>query len=360
MQVLDNRWVKPFASGMACIDTITTECERGKTVQECMDICSNSTKCDYGYHVRLPNEDKSYCLPLNGMPQWGNPTAFVNSTIKPENSPILSQTLGVQVTAFQNPDVTKLDVEDDTDVSQLDVYFLRYRLNPARPESDLYLLKDMVSFGDDPNDALKIMIIRDLPVSSGISTTERVVRNGMLVFVKNVDNNNVFLFFNPTSFGFFPFTMRWSSSIAFNVQNLYHTQIIKEYPFYHDPIKIEDAIAIRSANAPVGDAVFYWDMDIATRRLVMRKVRREDMADYAHLEQYKVFSLERVDRINIFDAENFVNSQSNYLFSAFPTTTPSSSTARRVGWRWILVVVVAILSIVAMLYVRRRRRLYSW
>ena len=335
------RWVKPFSSAMSCIDTVSTECERGKTVQECMDMCHNSKKCNYGYHVEMPNEKQSYCLPLNGLPHWGNPKAFFNSTIQPESSPIVSESMGVKVSAFYNPDAVRAEDTDDTNLRQLDIYLLRYRVDASRPSSDLYLLKDMKSFGENPNDALKVMVIRDLPVSSGISTTESMIRNGMLAFLKNTENNNVFLFLNESTFGFFPFTIRWSSSIAFNIEDLYHIQLIKEYPFYHDPMKIEETFAIRASTVPVGSMVYYWDMDTSTRELVMRKVSKEEMTNLSHLDGYKKFTFERIDKINIFQAENFVNSQSNYLYSTFPERLFQRMTP--MGWMLLCVVVIVVM-----------------
>lgn len=319
MEILPDKWVKPFSSALSCINTITGECIRGKTVDECMKLCKDSTKCNFGYHVQVPNEKSSYCLPIDGMPHWGNPSAFLNSTISPSSSPILNPNIGVKVTAFQNPDSLYFEEPSRTTITQLGIYLIRVRLDPSRPQSDLYLMNDM-TFGDDPNNALQVVIIRDLPVSSGISTAEDTIRNGELVFLKNSENNNVFLFIDEDNYGFFPFTIRWSSSIAFNVEDLYHTQLVTKYPFHHTAIDIEEMFAIRCAPAPVTDFVYYWDMDRSSKRLVMRKVSMKDMSDFSHLDVLKIFSLERQDKINIFQAENFINSQSQYLFNTFVPT----------------------------------------
>jgi hypothetical protein len=197
-----------------------------------------------------------------------------------------------------------------------------------------------LTFGDDPNKALQLVIFRDLPVSSGITTSEDTIRNGELVFIKNSENNNVFLFIDEDNFGFFPFTIRWSSSIAFDVMDLYHTQLVTMYPFHHAAIDIEQMFAIRCAPAPVKHSVYYWDMDRSNNRLVLRKVSMKDMADFSHLDAFKKFTLQRQEKTNIFQAENFVNSQSQYLFKNF-----QSSLNKSTGYTYYLTLILKIIAI---------------
>lgn len=317
MEIIPDKWVKPFSSGMSCINCIGSECIRDVTPEECANICKNSKRCNFGYHVKLPNEKESYCLPLNGFPHWGNPQVFSNSTLSPEGSPILNPNLGVQVTIFQNPDIKKSEVGTRSNISQLGIYLLRYRIDPNNPQDDLYLMDDM-TFGKDPNTATQIVVLRDLPVSSGISPASEYVRNGELIYIKNSQTNNIFLCIDPVNFGFFPYTIRWSSSSYFYIEDLFHTQLITAYPFHHKTIKVGELFAIRCGTTPIDIYVLYWDIDRRTKKLVLKKVMKDEMKDFSHLERYKKFTLERQEKINIYQAENFVNSQSNYLLTTFP------------------------------------------
>lgn len=354
MEILPDKWVKPFSSALSCVNCIDAECVRGVSVEDCADICKKSRRCHFGYHVQLPNEKQSYCLPIDGFPNWGNPSIYTNSTFAPESSPILSPQLGVRVTAFVDPDITKVDEMSRSYISQLGIYLLRFRVDPDHPENDLYLMPDL-TFGTDPNNALQIIVFRDLPVSSGISTAEETIRNGELVFIKNSQTNNIFYCRDDDTFGFFPYTIRWSSSTFFNVEDLYHTQLITKYPFDHKPIMIDDMFAIREGTSPIDLWVLYWDVDPQTKKLVMRRVTKPEMGDYSHLDRYKNFSLERQDKINIFEAENFVNSQSQYLINAF--STPSSNHM----WSNILKIVIvsaillSIVYVLLILFIQKRR-----
>lgn len=49
-----------------CNDTINGICHDTKNVQECINICKNSTECDGGYFLETPL--KNYCVPLRTTP----------------------------------------------------------------------------------------------------------------------------------------------------------------------------------------------------------------------------------------------------------------------------------------------------
>ena len=337
MEILPDKWVKPFSSGLSCINCINSECVRGVSAEKCADICDKSKRCNFGYHVQLPNEKDSYCLPLDGFPHWGNPSAFLKSMISPESIPILTPGNGVKVTTFYNPEIAAMNKMNRNYISQLGIYLLRYRLDPDQPEDDLYLMPDM-TFGKDPNNAMQVVIFRDLPVSSGISVAEDTIRNGELVFIKNSETNNIFYCRDEDMFSFVPYTVRWSSSTVFYTEDLFHTQLVSEYPFYHTPILIDDLFAIRSATTPIDLWVLYWDVDPMTKKLVMARVTKEEMADFSHLDKFKKFSLERQDKIDIFQAENFVNSQIQYLMNAF-FGSPSKTNQ---GWTFRIILITII------------------
>lgn len=358
MEILPDRWVKPFSTGLSCINTIHGECIRGVSAKECAKICNDSKRCNFGYHIKVPNEESSYCLPLDGFPRWGDPKIFDKSTFPSQSSPIFHPELGVDITAFHNPESKELNEENISTITQLGIYLLRFRQDSSKPENDLFLMKDL-TFGKDPNNAIQIVIFRDLPVASSISTAGGKIRNGELVFLKNSKNNNVFIFQNPEKFGFFPYTVRWSSSILFNLEDLYHTQLITKYPFYHNPIMQQEMFAIRCARAPVKDFVYYWDMDSQTKKLVPRKVSKEELSDYSHLDKFLNFTLETRDQIDPNDAQNFRNSQLQYLLDNFYFSyrDGGASTSRGNAWRLFLVtvcIVAACLFLFFILFVLKR------
>ena len=71
MEKIPGYWVKPFGTGMSCIDTIGGECLRGLSVEECMRVCENSPLCSAGYHYSFPGS-VSYCVPLNTTFYWNS------------------------------------------------------------------------------------------------------------------------------------------------------------------------------------------------------------------------------------------------------------------------------------------------
>ncbi len=348
MEIQQERWVKPFSTGMSCIDTVTGECERGLSVDECRKVCEDSPRCNYGYHVKLPNENQSYCLPLNGFAHWGNNNIFRKSTIVPQSSPILSRGLGVNINVFQNEKMLDKDQLDRNRISQLGIYVLRYVVDEKNPDKDLYMMPDF-SFENNPNNAVQLLVFRDLPVSSSISTVDEKVRNGQVVFLKNHNNNNVFMYIKEDTYGFYPYTIRWSSSSIFDVSELYHTQLVSAYPFTSDFINVDESFAVRVARIPVDDSVLYWDVDPTLKQLVFRKVMRKDMGDVRHLDNFKRFKLEQQDEIDIVQAENFVSSQVEYLLTTF------YSVLRRKKWSilTIMLILLIILHIIRLILQRK-------
>ena len=50
----------PMKYPYTCLNTITSNCERDLSVDECVEKCNQSKLCDAGYYLR-PSNDKSYC-----------------------------------------------------------------------------------------------------------------------------------------------------------------------------------------------------------------------------------------------------------------------------------------------------------
>jgi len=153
MQKLEGYWVKPFASGMSCIDTITGECGRGSTLDECMQQCEHSPFCDAGYHVSFRDLPiSSYCVPLNTS-IYKN-TNFLNNLITPENSTRLSRDNGIDLTVFYNPKRFPSDVDLTKYIFHGDTCFLAQK---SSDETFVFLQKDFF-FRPDQDNALPLTL----------------------------------------------------------------------------------------------------------------------------------------------------------------------------------------------------------
>jgi hypothetical protein len=103
MKLLDGHWVKPFGTGISCIDTIDAECPRGISLEECMKQCEESPYCNAGYHVSFDEIPlPSYCVPLNTI--FYQNSNFLDNAIAPTNKTRLSADNGIHVHVFYNPD----------------------------------------------------------------------------------------------------------------------------------------------------------------------------------------------------------------------------------------------------------------
>lgn len=332
MEIVHNKWVKPFSTGMSCIDTIDGECVRGVDIKACTDLCEKSDLCFCGYHVKLPNDKVSYCLPLNGLPIMDNPDIFRDSIINPDESPIISPETGVDVTVFYNRDTIdqakKLNNVDD--VSQLGIYFLRFH---SPHDNTVFYLRDDFTFGTGRDDAMQITLFRDLPTFSAISTRDNRLRNGEAVFVQNNRNNHIFLFVDIENFSFSPLALRVSSSIDQDITRLYHTQIITEYPFSNKVLRLDDKFAIRLSTIPITDRddIYYWDIDTKNMKSVFRRYTMKDLTINfrQHLDKHKHFSLEKHDDNLVSQTTNFVSSQGNYLLRNYVTGVDPEATRKQ-------------------------------
>jgi hypothetical protein len=110
MKRLEGHWVKPFGTGMSCIDTVDAECPRGLSVEECMKQCEDSPYCNAGYHVSFDNLPlETYCVPLNTV--FYQNSNFLDNVIDPNNNTKLSEDHGVHVQVFYNPERFPPNVE---------------------------------------------------------------------------------------------------------------------------------------------------------------------------------------------------------------------------------------------------------
>ena len=102
MKVVEDRWVKPFGTGISCIDTVDGECPRGLSLEECVQKCEASPYCNAGYHVSFRDIPlSSYCAPLNTI--FYQNANFLDNVISPQNKTRLSADNGIDVRVFYNP-----------------------------------------------------------------------------------------------------------------------------------------------------------------------------------------------------------------------------------------------------------------
>lgn len=370
MEFETSKWVKPFATGITCLDTIDGECRRGLSKDECKQVCEDSFRCDYGYHVEVPNTSKSYCVPLNNLTHWDNPAIFEMSMMKPSESSILHPSLGVKVTPFVRKIPDTVYQKSIYDVTQLGIHVLQY-IDPSSSRSNVLYLYDDMTFGPEVDKAVQVVLFKDDPVPSSVSTKDPTIRSGNVIFIKNHNSNRVVLHITPTDFGFMPYSLRVSSSTTYDVNALFHTQILKGYPFTYDAIRLDDRFAIRVAQIPVRESIYYWDVDTTTMRLRLVEVPREQMAS-SDPQRFVNFQLDRLGEVDVSQAENFALAQQNYLYNNYVSnrgedmySDEPSNMLGSIAQRWVPLVLMLVLLILLLGYVyyhyrsrspRRRRR----
>lgn len=180
MRVADNSWVRPFGTGMSCIDTVDAECPRGVSLQECMDVCEKSPLCNAGYHVsfdHLPLE--SYCVPLNTT-MYQN-TNFLDSVIEPNNKTRLSADNGINVRVFYNEN----RFSDQTDLHKTsNLYFANtcYLIQNRGTEGQYFLQSD---FSVNPIKETAMTVTLGQGYSPIIYFDTRISTESHILFFKN-------------------------------------------------------------------------------------------------------------------------------------------------------------------------------
>jgi hypothetical protein len=167
---------------------------------------------------------------------------------------------------------------------------------------------------------------------------------------------------------FLPYPLRWSASASYDKTNLFHTQIVTSYPFDFTPITTDDKFALRVAQIPIENDVYYWsivkDTDTGSLRLGTTKVTKQDLLKTG-LDKFKNFRFEKQGTIPIEEAENFTNSQRNYLIKNYyveKKEPDATSLTKRNTVLWIFVGLLLFLVVVAtiqILYNRRNGHLYK-
>ena len=89
--VLNNRTFLPGATTFSCTDTVTGKCIQDVSVEDCIQYCDGSPFCDFGYHIRMKPNGKSYCLPLINSDMTKSHKNLIDTSI-PQNDFELGKT----------------------------------------------------------------------------------------------------------------------------------------------------------------------------------------------------------------------------------------------------------------------------
>lgn len=309
-----NKWVKPFSTQLSCLDTISGECIRDKTMYECSNICENASYCFNGYHVKLPNESQSYCLPLNALTHIDNIDLFDYSLIDPMNSKIFSSNLGVEITPFTTRKKQNINLMDSKKkyLTQDKFYFLTYFDESLK--KILYLKSDL-TFTTDETAAVSINIIPKKRTLSLIVTTSIYIKNGYPLLLNVNDKTDNILYFDKDTkeVSIIPIQSLLTSSGIF-ADDFYYLQFITDYPFENQDILISDKFAIRWGQIPIINDFYYMTVDPSTYTFIPKQIKKTDMEK--ELKHFKMFQLiENVQNIEL--DTDFESSQKKYLLDNF-------------------------------------------
>lgn len=121
--LLENTMVKPFATLISCRDTIYGECERGLTLEQCVQECRDNPFCACGYYLEpADGKEKSYCAPLNSV-LLKNMNLMWNIYDKKTDP---TADLWKRTVVFFNPNIYPPKPPDDTILMQRDIMAIYY------------------------------------------------------------------------------------------------------------------------------------------------------------------------------------------------------------------------------------------
>ena len=166
--VFPNASPKPLTHPRDCFDTVNAQCLYDKSLEECIDACENSSRCEFGYHIEglIQGKNKKICLPLYTSDYY--PEANPIYSLKDKSCFDSTNRSDVKVSSFLNknrwlkntlPDESNaVFVGDNVYVKGNGKYLsltnnkAEMKENPTMPISILFSqqkeLRDKVDFGD--------------------------------------------------------------------------------------------------------------------------------------------------------------------------------------------------------------------
>lgn len=337
---MKNKWVKPFSSGMTCIDSINAECLRGLSFDECKKTCESSSYCQNGYYVKLPNEEKSYCVPLNGLSMIDNDTnIFEKSLYDPKISEIFTPDLNVEIFPFSQ---TKNIQENDNIIQNKYIYFIEYF--DHKTNMSLYLNNDLY-FDANINNAIPFTIIPQKRTYTSTNTTSPYLQNGQVINLNISDTNNILKYMiSLKSFIKLPISITFGASTSFDINELHFIQCVKTYPFIFPNYMYDDDIfAIRVSTIPITNECLYAFVD-DSYKLSFKSIPKESMIK--NLEKYKQFKFTKKNqKENINQQSKLIPNQTKYLLDFFYKKDPTNQNIFYIFQICISVILILLISI---------------
>ena len=198
-EISEDLVLPPFGSGCSCIDTINGECLRGKTIDQCIDICKNSKYCKMGMYIKS-KKSPSFCLPLNSLNYLNYP---IESFLVQKNNSKFST---MDVKFFYDKDYYPTFKSDNVLFNNSDV-FLKY--------NNKYLNKNTNTLqfvNDKPRDGLKLS-------TDDVNDFNRLYNGSIVKFT--IDNLTKILIHD-----FLDTKLKW---VQYNAQNLQQNLFYIDY-----------------------------------------------------------------------------------------------------------------------------------
>ena len=157
-QILENTMLKPFATLVSCRDTITSECGRGLSLDQCVQECRDDPFCACGYYLE-PNDpnEKSYCAPLNSV-LLKNMNLMLNIY---DSSTDPTKELWKRSAVFFRPDIYPRNPPDETLLMQKDICAIYYHSNANG--KNYYLQENLTWLINGEDSAMKVLFIDRFP-----------------------------------------------------------------------------------------------------------------------------------------------------------------------------------------------------
>lgn len=338
---MSSKWVKPFSSGMSCLETVDGECLTHLSEKECEEYCANHPFCDTGYYVKYSN--KQYCIPLNGLSMFGRNKAFDRSTFDSKKSVFFHPSLGVSIKVFQNK--KNIHPEELFQKYVEDPFIVPTYIQNTRTMQ--YLTKDL-KMTTDKSESCLWYIYRFIYNFSGDNSSEYDrISNGEIVTFRTVDSDESLLY-RENQFELILSSILMGFSTTYNYENVYYFQIFQDNDLNYviDPY---DHFAIRINQLPLtaGDTFF---MDVKENNLIAVPIFSVDDIK-TKLEEYRVWKfLPTSDDKLEYPDENFIDSQWHYA-NMYLGASMKDPPKNKINI-WVMIFIIILVVIIIIFYVR--------
>lgn len=156
--IMEDTMVKPFGTLISCRDTIYGECERGLTLEQCVQECRNNPFCACGYYLESTDtKEKSYCAPLNSV-LLKNMNLMWNIYDKKTDP---TADLWKRTVVFFNPNIYPPTPPDDVILMQRDIMTIYYYSYATKKQ--YFLQEDLRWLYKGEDIGMKVLFIDKFP-----------------------------------------------------------------------------------------------------------------------------------------------------------------------------------------------------